>query len=59
MKRAMLMATFALSLTIGASGAYAFPSGPCIQPAAQAMTHGLPQAQLFWLLLTALARPIV
>jgi hypothetical protein len=59
MKRALLMASLAVSLTFGLGRAYAFPVNPCVQTAGQSAASGPSQLQLFWLLLPALTSPIV
>ena len=59
MKRALLMATLALSLTFGPASAYAYPNGPCMPTAGQRAANGFSQVQLFLLLLPALPSPTV
>ena len=59
MKRGLLMAMLAASLTFGPDRAYAFPTGPCISTASQGAAGGISKGQLFLLLLPALASQIV
>ena len=59
MKRTILLVTLTVRLTLGPGRAYAFPVNPCVQTAGQSTASGPSQLQLFWLLLPALASPIV
>lgn len=54
MKRALLMAMLAVSLTFGMGSAYAFPTGPCIPTASRGAAGGISKVQLFFLLLPTL-----
>lgn len=49
MRRAIVLAMLAASLTLGPGGAYAFPNGPCAPTAAQSTA----KVQLFLLALSA------
>jgi hypothetical protein len=53
------MVTFMVSLTFGAGSANAFPNNPCLPAVSRGTARGVSLAQLFLLLLPALARPIV
>lgn len=59
MRRAIVLAMLAVSLTFGPGGAYAFPNSPCAPRAVQSTTSGLSQVQLFLLVAPALVSPIV
>jgi hypothetical protein len=68
MKRAIVLAILALTLTFGPGTAYAypqdpvrvqaFPNSPCARTAFQSTTRGLSQAQLFLLLLPVLVNTV-
>jgi hypothetical protein len=58
-KRALLMVIFMVSLMFGAGSANAFPNNPCLPAVSRGTARGVSLAQLFLLLLPALARPIV
>jgi hypothetical protein len=58
MKRVLLMAMLAVSLTLGLGSAYAFPSGPCNPTKSQGAPGGISKVQLFFLLLPTLVNPI-
>lgn len=58
MKRAIVLAILAVTLTFGPGSAYAFPTGPCAPTAVQSTSSGLSQVQLFLLVLPALARAV-
>jgi hypothetical protein len=59
MKRAILLVTLTVSLAFGSGSAYAFPNNPCAPTKDQSTASSISKLQLFWLLLPALARPIV
>lgn len=59
MKRAILLATLAVSLAFGSGRAFAFPTGPCAPGTDHRAASGVSQVQLFLLLLPALVSPIV
>ncbi len=58
MRRVILLATLAVSLTFGPARVYAFPPNPCDPVTSQSAGTGSSQVQLLLLLLPTLISPI-
>lgn len=58
MKRAIVLAILAVTVTLGPGSAFGFPSGPCAPTAVQNTSTRISQVQLFLLVLPALASAV-